>query len=64
MNLSSEDKQLLQELCSQHEVSMDKVLKLLDTVREFEFKDRRSGIYDALRDILKSKEGSTNVRKD
>jgi hypothetical protein len=64
VNLSSEDKQLLQELCSQHEVSMDKVLKLLDTVREFEFKDRRSGIYDALRDILKSKEGSTNVRKD
>jgi len=62
MNLSIEDKQLLQELCAQHEVSMDKVLKLLDTVREYEFKDRRSGIYDALREILKSKEitgGST-----
>jgi len=62
MNLSIEDKQLLQELCAQHEVNMEKVLKLLDTVREYEFKDRRSGIYDALREILKSKEiagGST-----
>lgn len=62
MNLSIEDKQLLQELCAQHEVNMDKVLKLLDTVREYEFKDRRSGIYDALREILKSREiagGST-----
>jgi len=62
MNLSIEDKQLLQDLCAQHEVNMEKVLKLLDTVREYEFKDRRSGIYDALREILKSKEiagGST-----
>ena len=62
MNLSIEDKQLLQELCAQHEVNMEKVLKLLDTVREYEFKDRRSGIYDALREILKSREiagGST-----
>ena len=62
MNLPIEDKQLLQDLCAQHEVNMEKVLKLLDTVREYEFKDRRSGIYDALREILKSKEiagGST-----
>lgn len=56
MNLSIEDKQLLQELCAQHEVNMEKVLKLLDTVREYEFKDRRSGIYDALRELLKSRE--------
>lgn len=53
MNLSIEDKQLLQELCEQHEVSFEKVLKLLETVREYEFKDRRTGIYDALREILK-----------
>ena len=62
MNLSIEDKQLLQDLCAQHEVNMEKVLKLLDTVREYECKDRRSGIYDALRVILKSREivgGST-----
>ena len=58
MNLSTEDKQLLDELCQQHGVSADKVVKLLDTVRDYEFKDRRTGIYDALREILKSKEGN------
>jgi L-2-hydroxyglutarate oxidase LhgO len=56
MNLSAEDNQLLQELCRQHEVSFAKVIKMLSVVREYEFKDRRSGIYDALREILKSKE--------
>lgn len=55
MKLSSEDIVLLKELCSQHEVSFEKVIKLLDTVQEYEFKDRRTGIYDALRDILKSR---------
>lgn len=55
MNLSEEDKQLLAELCGQNNVSRDKVLKLLQTVYEYEFKDRRTGVYDALREILKSK---------
>ena len=55
MKLSTEDARLLQELCEQHGVSKDKVLKLLDAVREYEFKDRRTGVYDALREILKSK---------
>jgi len=55
MNLSTEDMQLLKELCEQHGVSREKVLKLLDAVREYEFKDRRTGVYDALREILKSK---------
>ncbi len=54
MNLSPEDSQLLTELCEQHGVSAGKVLKLLDAVREYEFKDRRTGVYDALREILKS----------
>lgn len=52
MNLSIEDKRLLEELCEQHGVSQQKVLKLLETVREYEFKDRRTGVYDALREIL------------
>jgi hypothetical protein len=56
MKLSNEDTILLQELCRQHEVSFDKVVKLLAAVREYEFKDRRPGIYDALREILKTKE--------
>ena len=55
MNLSAEDTRLLEELCEQHGVSREKVLKLLDAVREYEFKDRRTGVYDALREILKSK---------
>ncbi len=55
MNLSDEDTRLLEELCEQHGVRPEKVLKLLDAVREYEFKDRRTGVYDALREILKSK---------
>lgn len=54
MNLSTEDKRLLEELCEQHGVNPDKVVKLLDTVRDYEFKERRTGVYDALREILKS----------
>ncbi|MDE2126057.1 MAG: hypothetical protein KGJ62_05665 [Armatimonadetes bacterium] len=55
MNLSYDDSQLFKELCEQHSVSQEKVLKLLDTVREYEFKDRRTGVYDELREILRSK---------
>ena len=40
MNLSGEGKRLLAELCGQNGVSKDKVLKLLETVYEYEFKDR------------------------
>ena len=58
MNLSTEDKRLLEELCEQHGVNPDKVVKLLDTVRDYEFKERRTGVYDALREILKSSDGS------
>jgi hypothetical protein len=56
MKLTMEDQRLLAELCEQHSVSADKVVKLLDTVREYEFKERRTGVYDALREILKSKQ--------
>jgi hypothetical protein len=35
------------------------VLKLLDAVREYEFKDRRNGVYDALREILKNPASDT-----
>lgn len=59
MNLSKEDQQLLEELCREHQVSLDKVIKLLDTVREYEFKERRTGVYDALREILSNKTGGT-----
>ncbi|MDD2661328.1 MAG: hypothetical protein PHY54_16885 [Methylococcales bacterium] len=54
MNLTTEDQRLLEELCQEHQVSLDKVVKLLDTVREYEFKERRTGVYDALREVLQS----------
>ncbi|MEA4920771.1 MAG: DNA modification system-associated small protein [Clostridiaceae bacterium] len=54
MNLSFEDKEILKELSLQNQVSYDKVLKLLDTVQEYELKERRTGVYDALREILRS----------
>lgn len=54
MKLKEEDKQLLKELCDQFSVSYEKMIKLLDTTKEFEFKERRSGIYDALSEIIKS----------
>ena len=61
MNLSTEDKQLLDELCRQNGVSRDKVLKLLQEVYEYEFKERRTGVYDALREILKSRPSPEQV---
>lgn len=54
MKMTLEDSRLLTELCEQHGVCADKVLRLLETVRDYEFKDRRTGVYDALREILKS----------
>jgi hypothetical protein len=55
MTLADDDQRLLRELCEQHGVSTEKVLKLLETVRDYELKDRRTGVYDALRDILKTR---------
>lgn len=54
MKLSQEDQRLLDELCRQNNVSLAKVRKLLETVYDYEFKERRTGIYDALREILKN----------
>ena len=53
MNLSVEDTRLLEDLCEQQGVSHEKVLKLLEAIREYEFKDRRTGVYDVLREILR-----------
>ena len=58
MKLSEEDQKLLDELCRQNNVSRFKVRKLLDTVYDYEFKERRTGVYDALRKILKTKSSS------
>jgi hypothetical protein len=63
MNLSTEDKKLLEELCHQHDISYNKVIKLLETVHEYEFKERRTGVYDALREILKGDYTDTEVHQ-
>ncbi len=55
MKLSEEDQRLLDELCRQNNVSQAKVHKLLETVYDYEFKERRTGVYDTLREILKSR---------
>jgi len=54
MKLNEEDRTLLKELCSQYQVSYDKIIRLLDTVKEYEFKDRRTGIYDTMSEIIKA----------
>lgn len=48
------DNELLKELCIQYDISFEKVEKLLATVKEYQFKDRRTGIYDVLKEIIKS----------
>ena len=55
MKLSLEDQRLLEDLCQQQGVSHEKVLQLLAIEQDFEFKDRRTGIYDALREILRTR---------
>lgn len=53
-NKSTTDNDLLKELCIQYDLSLEKMLKLLETVKEHQFKDRRTGVYDALKEIIKS----------
>lgn len=52
--MNSTDQQLLEELCKQYDVSFDKVSRLLETIREYQFRDRRTGVYEALKEIIKS----------
>ncbi len=63
MNLTNEDKMLLKELCDRHAVGFEKVIRLLATVHEFELKDRRTGIYDALREIIKCDPSRSEAEK-
>ncbi len=52
--MKKEDNELLKEMCTQYNISFEKVEKLLATVKEYQFKDRRTGVYDALKEIIKS----------
>lgn len=59
--MNNTDQELLQQLCLQYNVSFDKVCKLLDTIKEYQFRERRAGIYDVLRGIIKSDLNSDKV---
>ena len=52
--MKQEDNDLLKSMCSQYNISLEKVEKLLAAVKEYQFKDRRTGVYDALKEIIKS----------
>lgn len=52
--MNNTDQTLLQQLCQQYDVSFEKVQHLLETVREYQFRDRRTGVYEALKEIIKS----------
>jgi len=52
--MKQEDNELLKTMCTQYNLSLEKVEKLLATVKEYQFKDRRTGVYDALKEIIKT----------
>ena len=52
--MKQEDNELLKTMCTQYNLSFEKVEKLLATVKEYQFKDRRTGVYDALKEIIKT----------
>jgi len=62
--MKQEDNDLLKSMCNQYNISLEKVEKLLATVKEYQFKDRRTGVYDALKEIIKSdlKKGNNEVQ--
>lgn len=51
--MKQEDNELLKSMCTQYNISLEKVENLLATVKEYQFKDRRTGVYDALKEIIK-----------
>ena len=64
MKLSPDDIRLLEELCAERGVSAAKVLRLLEVEREYEFRERRVGVYEALREVLKTKEGTSGESRE
>ena len=52
--MKQEDNELLKAMCTQYNISFEKVERLLATVKEYQFKDRRTGVYNALKEIIKT----------
>ncbi len=51
--MKQRNNQLLKDLCAEHNISYEKVEKLLQTVKEYQFRERRTGVFDALKEIVK-----------
>lgn len=60
MRVSKEDEDILISLCFEYRIDPEKVKQLLITVQDYELKDKRFGIYDALEEIIKQKGGMAN----
>jgi len=60
MRVSKEDEDVLISLCVEYRIDPEKVKQLLVTVQDYELKDKRFGIYDALEEIIKQKGGMAN----
>ena len=58
MRINNDDQNILQNLCREYGVEIKKILKLLSTVQEYALKDKRSGVYDTLEEIIKQKDCS------
>lgn len=61
MKLSETDYKLLKQLCDDNNVSCDKVIKLLDIVYQNEFKNRRFGVQEELKNILRAEEREASI---
>ncbi|MBD3807424.1 MAG: hypothetical protein IE880_01750 [Epsilonproteobacteria bacterium] len=58
MKLNEADNKLLKELCEQYKLSYEKIHKLLEVIKENEFKERRVGVYESLKEIIMSDIGA------
>lgn len=53
MKLTETDKQILKDLCEQHKINFEKILKLIQIEQDYQQKGNRVGIYDALKEVIK-----------
>lgn len=53
MKLSEHDKKLLKELCEQHKVNYEKVLKMIEIEKDYLQRGNRVGIYEAIKEVIK-----------
>lgn len=58
MKIQKNDRELLEQLCQKYNLSTEKVLRLLKVIKEYEYRDKRIGIYESLKEII-----NTNVPK-